>query len=239
MAVMLCALLASCGTYMEVYHASPLTDGEWKIEDRYPVYDNDTIRIVYDLWDKNGIMRFAIFNKYSKPIYIDWKKCSFILNGTKNDYYDESVTTSAIEFGISYRDLFGQRIKKGASVSESTKKERIMFIPPKSGVRLTTYSIYAPVAVIKNIKSADREMKREGKYLIPVKKEDAKVKFRNFITYSTTESFAQEKYVDNGFYISSISAYRQGTGNFVTMASTMHDPAGYYNYPIPRSSLKK
>jgi hypothetical protein len=43
-------------------------------------------------WGENGVMGIFIHNKTEYPLYIDWKKCSFITGTTKNDYWDESIT---------------------------------------------------------------------------------------------------------------------------------------------------
>lgn len=58
--------------------------------------ENDTIRLVYAFWDENGRMGVFIHNKSDKPLYIDWKKCSFLVEDEKNDYWQDvtSINTS-------------------------------------------------------------------------------------------------------------------------------------------------
>jgi hypothetical protein len=58
-------------------------------------YENDTIRVAYAFWDKNGKMGIFIYNKSDKPLYIDWKKCSFIIEGTKQDYWQDITTMNS------------------------------------------------------------------------------------------------------------------------------------------------
>lgn len=43
-------------------------------KDNYLVYENDSIKITYDLWYHHGLVSFVIYNKLDIPLYIDWKK---------------------------------------------------------------------------------------------------------------------------------------------------------------------
>ena len=69
----------------------------------YLYYENDTLQVVYMFWDENGTMGVFIHNKSELPLYIDWKKCSFVVGESKNDYWDDATTTissgSSISFG--------------------------------------------------------------------------------------------------------------------------------------------
>lgn len=58
-------------------------------------YENDTIRVAYAFWAKNGIMGVFIYNKSDRPLYIDWKKCSFIIGETKQDYWRDITTMNS------------------------------------------------------------------------------------------------------------------------------------------------
>ncbi len=50
---------------------------------QYFEYENDTISVTYSFWEMNGTIEMLIRNKLNQPIYIDWKKCSFITGETK------------------------------------------------------------------------------------------------------------------------------------------------------------
>jgi|GEM_PF-2744500 len=54
--------------------------------------ENDTIRVTYIFWAEKGFMGLYIHNKLTRPLYIDWRKCSFITGITKHDYWTETVT---------------------------------------------------------------------------------------------------------------------------------------------------
>lgn len=234
-------LITSCSTYMEVSHTSPSGKGITKEEGKYWVFENDTIRIVYNFWNLEGQMTFAIFNKHNKPIYIDWKKCSYVMNGTKNDYYEESVFTHSVGAEISYYDLFWRRVSHSESLGKSVKNERIVFIPPGSGLKInTSYTISGRITrahtSLREIRSV---IKDSDEYVIRIDKPDSKVEFRNYITYSTTESFANEQYVDNGFYVSSVSIVPYTGRDFKFVVDDIIDPSSFYFFPVERNQLTK
>jgi len=60
--------------------------------DHFPIFENDTIQVAYIFWSEDGVMGIFIHNKLNVPIYIDWKKCSFITGLTKHDYWDENIS---------------------------------------------------------------------------------------------------------------------------------------------------
>lgn len=63
---------------------------------------------------------------------------------------------------------------------------------------------------------------------------DTPVFFRNFFTYSTTEKFEKESYIDNGFYVSKIIQMKKKP----FMGKAFIDPVEGYTYKFPfRNSL--
>jgi hypothetical protein len=64
-------------------------------------FENDTIRVTYIFWAEKGIMGLFIHNKLTRPLYIDWRKCSFITGITKHDYWTETVTVENTGSSIS------------------------------------------------------------------------------------------------------------------------------------------
>ncbi len=82
--------LASCGDLVQVVYTAPI-DNSIKKEKGFYVYENDDVRIVYSFWHDNGIMSFSLYNKLNKPIYIDWKKSSFVNKQQRFPYYSNST----------------------------------------------------------------------------------------------------------------------------------------------------
>ena len=105
MAVLACMGLSSCKQlYYQVYDVK---SDELKQEDNSLVYENGDMKVMYNLWGKDGSVGFILQNKTDKDLFIDMDKTFFILNGEANDYFkNREYTTSTTEiasmgFGVS------------------------------------------------------------------------------------------------------------------------------------------
>jgi len=213
---LLSVFLIGCKSYIQVFETkttNTISEGE------YYVYENDTIKITYAFWTKKGIVSFAVYNKLNVPIYIDWKKSSYIDNSNKLNYWvDEEISKSALYYGSYFYD--GPLLKPGFTVSESigsvsaskVKIERITFIPPRSNYYRSQFYLL-PLDYYKfDLDIPPKEVVRNGKkkkktklYIDKFTKEDSPLVFRNFIAFSLTEDFNSEFYVDNEFYLSKMT----------------------------------
>jgi hypothetical protein len=210
------ALLAfGCKSYVQVFETNTTNI---KIKDEFYVFENDSLKITYSFWKQKGLMTFAIYNKLDKPLYVDWKKSSYIDNSVKLNYWvDEEKSKSLEVYGSYYYDgpllKPGYAISKtgGASISSTIKVERITFIPPASNYYRSQFYIL-PISFYKldtrtDYKEVPRNDKPEKKTKVYEKsytKESSPLVFRNFLTFSFSEDFKTEFYVDNEFYISEI-----------------------------------
>ena len=235
--------LSGCMEYAQLFNVSSI-DGTTKYDaDSFLVYENDTLKIVYSLWAQGGEMSFFIQNKYNKPIYVDWKKCSFIFNGSKNNYYEDKSVSDFVEVGASYRDVFKVNRATQKGVSMSVNEERVAFLPPGAAIRKTSYTIFDRNIIPSNYKQMKRDMNNNGVYTYEVDKMKAKIKFRNYITYSTTENFDKEQYIDNGFYVSSVNTINSGDFSHTDANGHIHyieyRPDRFYIQHIKESNLNK
>jgi hypothetical protein len=203
---------------MEVKSPNCFTDG------RILQYENDTIRIGYMFWSNGGTMGLYIHNKLKRPIYIDWKKTSFITESTKHDYWDENVVIkeSGTSGGSSMR-IMGVFLNNSSfsSLTKLTKSERITFLPPGTTIEKTLFriadefvtldeSIYKDTLLM--LKQNDwltdhnyYDKKTKVRILIDkYTEETSPLKFSSFITYSLDEKFSDEAYVNSPFYVSHI-----------------------------------
>jgi len=207
--------LFSCKSYVQVVNTSSNLDRN----EGFYVYENDTLRITYNFWHDQGIMAFSIYNKLKKPIYVDWKKSSYIDNNVKLNYWiDEEIVRS---YSIYAKYIYNgpvhniyindtEEIPVSASISNKVKPERITFIPPKSFFsRSDFYIILNSVHLEKEnnyveVPRNDKPRKETKVYMKTYDIENTPLVFRNFLTFSLSEDFNKEFYVDNLFYISEV-----------------------------------
>ena len=91
---------ASCGSYIQVMDTQTTN---CKTESDTHYFENDSIKVTYNFWGLHGNMAFSVFNKTDKPLYVNWKNSSFIVNGEKYDYWSEieNTQTTAVTTGYS------------------------------------------------------------------------------------------------------------------------------------------
>ncbi len=174
--------------------------------------ENDSLSIRFFFWSDGGLLQTAFENKLSKPLYLDWKKSSLIVNDIKlnfwedqlelykSDYYNNflvSTKQDASSIGITYAGTT-------YSFSKTFKPERITFIPPKSIFPKASFKLWSPdtYMILSNYKKDI--IYNKNYYYEDFTTDNTPSRFRFFSTYSLTEGITNEKYFDVGFYISRI-----------------------------------
>lgn len=212
-ALLLACTLFSCAKSTIIYQTKPLPGSNIIEENNFYIFENDTVKITYSFWGENGYLSYTFYNKLNIPIYIDWKKCAFIRNGGKHDYWRDEVKGVINTKGVNYKLFFGSNynLLQSGSVSASTsnsdevKPERVIFLSPKSSfTRIDAFHILlgngakvtGAISTIKSDKGKDVDMT-----YLDYDQSNTPVIFRNFMSISTTENFEKEYYIDNGFYV--------------------------------------
>ncbi len=239
--IIFCLFLTSCSKYSNLFD---VTSSDIKSTDKsYYQFENDTIKISYSFWAKNGKMSFTVFNKLNIPIYIDWKKSSVVKNDQKVDYWvDEVKTKSRSTTSMLYYSNFNTTTKS-SSESKSVKPERITFVSPKSSVtRVQTELCIISPDKIPSPNAKTKLLSSDGKTNISVKYADIDEQsspfiFRNFLTISTNEKFDNEIYIDNRFYVSKV--YKIKSEKVTTLASFYNSKTNKTEIALPISSHKQ
>jgi len=211
-------LASSCMTYVQIFDTTSL-DLEKEENGNY-YFENDTVKITYSFWFEKGIMSFTIENKLNVPIYVDWKKSSYVGNQVKLNYWSNEVITKSVS-SSEQKTYYYKKANSDQIVSSSSKQvklsgsttsqERITFIPPKSIIFKNSFHIYPVVRFdfganpsFKEEKSNYKAGKMTKIYSKKFEKSNSPAFFRNFLTFSVSEKFESEFYVDNGFFISEV-----------------------------------
>lgn len=204
-------IFIGCTTYVQVFETKSKNTAT---ENNFYVFENDSLKITYDFWENRGLLKFSIYNKLEKPIYIDWKKSSLIYNDIKINYWsDEEIQKSYSTFYYSSSSFSGFSFGSGSGIQTTsvTRDERITFIPPKSTYFKNTFYIVPNRQFIVKDYTLNSELESEfkkGKMMKILEKEynesDTPFNFRNFITFSLSEDIKDEFYIDNEFYLSKI-----------------------------------
>jgi len=232
-------------------------------EDGY-VFENDTMKIVYRFWKFRGLMAFDVYNKLDVPLYIDWKRSSFIYNSYKMNYWIDEETGSASSqyYSHAYNESSENvKVSKGEAVvvgvqrshSITVRSERRTFIPPKSAYVHAKFNLLPSVNFLLDVKTPFEDVPRNDKpkretrlYTAEFEIENSPVVFRNYLTFSLNEEIEGEFSVDHGFYLSKVMEmdYRHfkynekdENGNLVERRP-FKKGASFYLYPAPENTVE-
>lgn len=208
-------ITSCCKSYVQVFETKSVN---LETKNEFYIFENDTLKITYSFWSRKGLMTFAILNKLTKPLYIDWKKSSYIDNSVKLNYWVDMEKQKTLEYFGSYyyngpllKPGYAISNSAGISISTKVKAERITFIPPTSNYYRSQFYIL-PIDYFKldtktdykEVPRNDKQKKKTKVYKKSYSTENSPLIFRNFLTFSLTEDFKSEFYIDNDFYISEI-----------------------------------
>lgn len=179
---LLATTVVSCSPYIKLVEVES-TNSKANAENNI-VFENDTVRVEYDLWGPGGYMNYKVYNKLEVPLYINWFKSSYIKEGVKysyvGDYRDLSFIPphSHVRNPVTYVLLKDQGAALYARSNKSGKKIKIENVDIRNDKQAT-------------VEMLDKTFKKKGQtkaFSRSYTKENTPLYFRNFITVSTCES---------------------------------------------------
>jgi hypothetical protein len=217
---LLVIFLCSCSTYQYATLRSKETD-----ETKGIVIENDSVKIVYTFKGENCPIQIQVANKLSQPIFIDWKKSALVLNDERFSYWKDKAVLNATTHG--YEVQWSKNISSTSSTTqgEFIRDEQVSCIPPHSFVKAS------PITVKDSFFKFPKEAQKEKIVLIQTdpptrgdkysfSKETSPLRFRSYLTLSTTENFATTFHFDDEFWVSEIIATGASTAELHNPSST-------------------
>jgi len=215
-----CFLFSGCTAYQYTSIGSTLPHN-----DRMGyTYENDTVQITYNFSGQNCPVTIEVYNKLSKPIYIDWSKSAVIINNQRYSYWKDEASFHSNS--STYEIQWVKDFSVSGTVTDGTIKrdEQISFIPPQSKVTETRIHLKSTFVAV-NKKDAAFDGDNNGK-VYAFDKDDSPLKFRSFLTLSVSNDFSEPIYTDDMFWIS-------------TILQTASDPAMYPYKPANQYYVSK
>ncbi|MCB9187279.1 MAG: hypothetical protein H6601_11135 [Flavobacteriales bacterium] len=254
-------LISSCSSTIQIFET---TSTSVEFDGKYYKFENDTVRITYRFWKLKGLMAFDIYNKLDVPLYVDWKKSSFIYNGYKLNYWldEETSSATAIYRAHVYTDKSDSKsVKEGeakvitvaSSRSTTVRSERLTFIPPHSTIAHAKFNLLpasqfqldvnTPVELVTRNDNPKRKTKL---YSVEFSIESSPAVFRNYVTFSLTEEMENEFAIDHGFYVSKalemdtrhfMYKEKDASGN-VVVKKPYSKWSSFYLNPLPENTVE-
>jgi hypothetical protein len=208
------ALLASCTPrYLQIVQLH--SDDVALTPERELVFENDTLRIEYDFYSENGVLRFRVLNKLAQPLYVRWDKSSYIVGQQFENYWENrSVSAGDISYG-------GDRSDELYLVTAHDQSSS--FIPPQTGLARDEFIVKPGRAFLPGqLRGGQLELETDGaaksrRKVLHYRFDAAgsPVYFRHYLTFSTDADGRQLFYVDHAFWASDIieAPFRQVFGD--------------------------
>jgi hypothetical protein len=233
--IVIALLFSSCSKVFKVAQIKSV-DGLTVDDDRY-VFENDTVKIIYDFWDEEGAMRYAIENKLDKPITIDWSKSHLVYRGENLPYWTNTERVKTAGRTSSWMGAYGASFwGLGSFTSNSViqKQEKLSHIAGKSWIWKYDYRLFSitqekvkrQIEGLENQRIPKKELKKIEKELRndplissemvneEYEEKESPLQFRNSLELIIADSTESEKSsrVENSFYVSEMSSKPISTG---------------------------
>ena len=201
-------LLSACSTYQYMTVDSP----QMKKDDHGPlIFENDTLRLTWQLSGKGGGVTVNIYNKTSLPMYVNWKKSAFIRNEQATPLFDNNVTIQGNSAAIAYR-TGRSTLTEGRFAASLSLPEGMDFIPPASGISRTLPNLSRMGILETDALDSVQEKKliaADGLNYIRCRQRtfdenQSPVRFKSYITFSLGSDNGQEFAETNSFYVGEI-----------------------------------
>ena len=197
------------------------------VADEGLVLDNDTLTIRYNFASERGQMHLTLVNKLNQPLYVDWKRSSFIIGQDKVDYWQDVADVNLT--GSSYSNRYS-RYSIGNLSGVISKDNQVGFIPPQTKLEKQQFVVIPDGAVqLKGMFKTEEEKSNWVNSKKPVKisvysyegADQSPLTFRNYLTLSTDKDFKTEFTIDTKFWASDVKVLprdqiltRQTTGEY-------------------------
>lgn len=189
-------LLSSCSSQYVCYvRSNSITSDTTKL-----TYENDTLKINYNMWANGGKFSFTITNKLNVPIYIDWKKSSLIVGNTSIPYWQDEDKINSNSSGININKERKLSMSNTQSNGVIIHLDRITFIAPLSNFDVNGFDLSNFTYWGFNEKNGIKDQKKNITTWTYTNSNTPLV-LRNFITYSLTEKMEKELRIDQSFFI--------------------------------------
>jgi hypothetical protein len=177
------------------------------------VYENDTVRLIYDIAGSDGQVKLRIFNKTNQPLTIDWQRSAFVRNQQTVSFLNKDI--------IIHGHTIHYTRYTSSLIASFTLPDSAGFIPPGSEVSndLPTLARTGPLQIYVP-DSLPRKELAEANGIGSVKfrqvhydEAGSPIRFSSYLTFSIGHD-NKEFSLTNHFYVSDVYQADGGPENF-------------------------
>lgn len=190
--LLLVLLLASCTN--SIYHVASVHSEQVKLIDRDFAIENEHLKVVYNLWEEGGRMRFLLFNKTDQPLYIDWSRSVFLRNDSSLSYSQLpplAKPAAADTVHYFYHNLLAQPYRRTARGNQFTE------VPPQAFVAIADLPIQQTVL-----------HKKTNQKLFTYTKQNSPLRISQQLAYSLDKTGKNTHQIEHSFWVDTIQVVR-------------------------------
>lgn len=181
------------------------------IHNGYYTFENDKVKLVYNLWAERGMFAFVLHNKLAEPLYINWEKSAFYLNGTYVDYRSNTPATNpnadTTGQANAYNFAWAERLMGTTLGTCSPPTEAITALQPKAMLAVAKYRLIdldVYMGGADYIKACEEEKKTAKVLMRSYTADNTPFSFSNYLLFSNTPTFEQTDTLLHDFWVNEI-----------------------------------
>ncbi len=199
--VVLIVSLSSCYRYQYLTLSSDNTRLNEKNEF---VAENDTFRITYNFYGKNGPVNVTIYNKLSQALEIDWRRSSLIFGDKPISFYQPDLKVTG-----DISRLSGLRTANSSINAVVQRQEGVEFIPPRATIFRSGLFVAKSFLNVESTSRPGKKVKAQGDFkkeasAISFSKENSPIILRGYLTFDLPEKGEQIFSIEHTFYVSEL-----------------------------------
>ena len=233
------AALISCSPNVQVI---TLRGSNVRPADEGLVLDNDTLTLRYNFASERGLMHITLVNKLNQPLYVDWKRSSFIVGQDKFDYWYDVASIQL--YGSTYTNRYSH-YAIGSINGTISKDDQVGFIPPQTKLDKQQFvlvpngplQLAGPFKIEQEQSNTVDRRKPVDVMVYAYSVDQSPLTFRNYLTLSTDKDFRTEFHIDTKFWASDVKVLPQEQLLYkfdgVTLTPVSFKKSDSFYVPIP------
>jgi len=217
LAALLIVAMSSCSTYQYVTLSSPQVPKNDKNEF---IFENDTMKLVYNFHGEGGPMNLTVYNKTSQPLYVDWKKSALIEGNQPTSLFNRNVQISGTSTTSNNYPRTRLTPRSSSVVNLSFDlPEGMDFIPPGTHINKELATLVATAEPLKGTVAENSKQEKQvgpdGMTVIKWKRASfeegqSPLTFKSYLTFVLGQNASLEFSIQHSFYVKEVLETHNG-----------------------------
>ncbi len=189
--LLIAGLVPSCQITKEYYQVYRTKSPQG---DTTLIFQNDELKVSYDLWAEKGELWFRVENLRPHPVWVDQSKSYYKLNGDSSGSSEFSVTQGKAQ--DPYYEFHNARGKKKELPENRSRKGRYLSLPPDSTLLFRKQPVQDH-----HFDSTDLELGNREELRIGFSRKNTPLRFQNFLCYTADTSLPVRDTLFSAFHV--------------------------------------